>query len=104
MAAEAVFNLVNAGVCIGIWWACMCRLNWLSKESDWQARGMFTVLLVGATAHGLAPWFFGERAGVGSTLFALSILLGLVMTSHRWRAGAPDDLTGPGEFDDEPHQ
>lgn len=103
MTTEAALNLANFGFCTAIWWACVCRLNLLSSDSEWRARAMFTLVLFGATAHGLAPWFFGERAGLGSTVFSASILLGLVLTSHRWRAGAPDDLaSAPGEFDDEP--
>lgn len=103
MTNEAALNLANFGFCTAIWWACVCRLNLLSSDSEWRARAMFTSVIAGATAHGLAPLFFGEQAGLGGTGFSAAVLLGLVLTSHRWRAGAPDDLaSAPGEFDDEP--
>lgn len=97
---EAAFDVVNAGVCTAIWWACVCRLNLLSRRSDWRPRAMFTLTLAGATAHGLAPWFFGERAGLGGTIFSASILASLLLTSHRWKSSAPEDITMPAALDD----
>lgn len=95
-------NVVNALLCTGIWWACLCRLNLLSSESDWRPRAMFTLVVLGATANGFAPILFAEPAGVGDCLLSATLFMGLLITSHRWRHGAPDELTAADEMPTRP--
>lgn len=100
--SEPALNLTNLALCIALNWACLCRLNLLHRLVDWRPRAMFTLLVLGATAHGAAPWLLGEHAGLGGTTLTATVLLGLLLTSHRWRQGAPEGLTVPGELDDTP--
>lgn len=100
---KALINLVNLLLCTAIGWGCVCRLNLLTHQVDWRPRLMFCVLLTGVTAHGMAPWLFKESAGIGDTILSATVLASLLLSSHRWRQGAPIGLTGPAEFDDEIH-
>lgn len=99
----ALMNLLNLLLCTAIGWGCLCRLNLLHHGVDRRPRLMFTVLLTGVTAHGMAPWLFKENAGIGDTILSAAVLTSLLVSAHRWRQGAPIGLTAPAAFDDEIH-
>jgi hypothetical protein len=89
----AALNLIVCGACV---WACICRLNTMSDAVPKRVRFQFVALLVGCLASGLQPMLFKEWPGVGQTVLAVCVLIGLVISMPRWRHGPPADLLNKG--------
>lgn len=84
----AVLNLM---ICLGISWACICRLNSEICRRFKLARVRYTLLLTGAMSFGLQPALWGTWPSGASVFFAATVLAGLVINVARWYGiGAPN--------------
>lgn len=92
--------VANLFICLGIAWACKCRLD---KTSDrvyahviWYYACIGTGSLFGAFGH----WVFPRPEGViiGMVLFSLSIAISFLLDMVEWKNGAPKGATKPGEL------
>jgi len=77
----AVFNLV---ICLGIVWACICRLNTHVCRIYRLARARYALLLAGALASGLQPMLWGAWPTVGEAVFGACVFAGLAINVVRW--------------------
>lgn len=84
----AIYNLAQ---CLGIAWACICRLNTTTCRTYWRARLRYVLLLAGALAHGGQPLLFSTLPGPGGVIFAATVLAGLVLGMDRWRTAIHQD-------------
>ncbi|WKL14274.1 hypothetical protein QYQ99_17860 [Comamonas testosteroni] len=75
---------VNLAICLGIGWACICRLNSHICRTYLLARARYTLLLVGALASGMQPLLFNSWPSVASVIFGLAVLAGLGLNVVRW--------------------
>ena len=82
---ETAVTAVNLLVCIGIFWACICRLNSNISKLYLRVRARYTLLLAGALVSGFQPIFFGDRPTIAGLVFAICILAGLVLNIGSWR-------------------
>lgn len=78
----AIANLV---MCLGIFWACICRLNTERSRLDRTVRAKYSLLLGGAIVMGFQPTLFGTWPSGGSTFFSGVILLYLALGVHKWK-------------------
>lgn len=78
---------------IGIFWACLCRLNAGGTNILKRVRMKHSVLLGGTVAVGLQPLLFGDWPGPGTAIFASAVFIYLLAGVHRWKGGPPADLT-----------
>lgn len=76
--------MVNLGLCLGIAWACICRLNSDICRRYKRARARYSMLLAGAMSCGLQPLLWGSWPTVGSAILAASVLGYLVINVVRW--------------------
>lgn len=81
----------NLAVCLGIAWACICRLNTAVCRTYWRARLRYVLLLAGALAHGAQPLLFSTTPGPGGVIFAAAVLAGLVLGMDRWHTAVQED-------------
>lgn len=81
---DILIAAANFFVCIGIGWACICRLNSPVSKRYRRVRTRYTLLITGAMVSGLQPVLFGELPTVAGTLFAAAILAGLLLNVNRW--------------------
>lgn len=77
-------SVLNLVFCLGILWACICRLNTETCRRFIRARARYTLLMAGAVASGLQPLLFKTMPGPGETIFAATVLAGLVINVGRW--------------------
>lgn len=77
-------SIANLAFCLAIVWACICRLNTETCRQHRRARARYTLLMAGAVASGVQPLLFGTLPGPGETIFAATVLLGLVINMGRW--------------------
>lgn len=82
--AHQVMAVVNLAICMGIAWACICRLNSHVCRKHLAARARYTLLLGGALASGLQPLLFGSWPALASVIFGGTVLAGLVINVVRW--------------------
>ena len=78
--------IANLGVCLGIIWTCICRLNSNVCRRWLAARMRYTLLLTAALAHGLQPVLFGTWPGIAGLIFAVGVLVNLLLGVQRWRS------------------
>ena len=78
----AVINLV---FCLGIAWACLCRLNTDICRWHKTARARYALLMGAAIASGLQPALWNEWPSVADTLFSGAVLAGLIINLVRWQ-------------------
>lgn len=83
-AGYQMTSVLNLGFCLGIVWACICRLNTETCRHYIRARARYTLLLAGALASGLQPLLFQTMPGPGETIFAATVLAGLAINVGRW--------------------
>lgn len=79
-----LYSVLNLALCLGIVWACICRLNAAVCRSSLRARTRYALLLAGAMASGAQPLLFNTLSGPGETIFAATILVGLLINMRRW--------------------
>jgi hypothetical protein len=78
--------MANLAICIGIVWACLCRLNSHICRRFRLARARYALLLAGALSSGLQPLMFGTWSSVADVIFNSAVLAGLVLNVVRWYA------------------
>lgn len=83
-STSQVFALLNLALCAVIFWACICRLNTDTCKRHLRARARYVLLLAGAMASGAQPLLFNTLPGPGETIFAASVLAGLLINLRRW--------------------
>lgn len=76
--------VLNLTICLGIAWACICRLNSDVSRRFKLARARYTLLIAGALASGLQPVLWGMWPSVADVSFAGCMLAGLVINVVRW--------------------
>lgn len=86
--AVAVVNLI---FCLGIFWACICRLNTNVCRHYISARLRYTALMGVSVASGLQPLLWQEWPSVVDTVFSGVVLMGLVINVMRWRRRAAEE-------------
>lgn len=87
--------MANLSICLGIAWACICRLNSDISRRFKLARACYTLLIAGALASGLQPALWGTWPTPGSVIFSGCVLAGLAINVVRWYgAGAPKRRKG----------
>lgn len=77
-------SVLNLVFCLAIVWACICRLNTETCRRYRRPRARYTLLMAGALASGAQPLLFNTLPGPGETIFAATVLAGLVMNVGRW--------------------
>lgn len=80
-----ILAAANFFVCIGIAWACICRLNSPVSRKYWRVRARYSILLGAAMAYGMQPTLFGEYPTVAGTMLSAAILAGLILNVNRWK-------------------
>ena len=83
--------MLNLAFCLGIGWACICRLNSHIARKYLLARARYVVLLAGAVASGMQPVLWGTLTTIGDTIFSGCVLAGLLLNVARWYGAAPKD-------------
>ncbi len=79
--AVAVLNLA---VCLGIVWACICRLSSDTCKVYKQTRTRYSLLLGAALASGFQPTLFQEWPGRADLIITSAVLVGLAINAYRW--------------------
>ena len=82
--AMQLLAVINLAFCLGIVWACICRLNTQLCRKYLSARARYALLLTGALACGFQPVFYGYAPGIGTVLFTGSVLVGMILNLSRW--------------------
>lgn len=82
--ANQLLAMANLAICLGIGWACICRLNSHVARIHKLARARYVLLLAGAVASGLQPVLWGDLPSVGDTVFTACVLAGLLINVARW--------------------
>lgn len=77
-------SVLNLAFCLGIAWACICRLNTETCRRYRRARARYTLLMAGAFASGMQPVLFQTMPGPGETILAATVLAGLLINVGRW--------------------
>jgi hypothetical protein len=110
--------LLNFVLCSAIAWACVCRIAVMSAGTTLKSyRAAYAVLLVCASASGLAPILWREWPGPGQLAMSIAALYVIALGVRNWRGGPPDYArSGPvpldfgsstegaaDSFDDKPH-
>ena len=92
MDSKELIHVANTLACLGIAWACFCRLAVIDRHVLRRVAWQF--ILKGAAALGCAfqLQLFGTWAGAGTLLLSGSLLTAMVLGSSRWRHGAPADV------------
>lgn len=80
--------MLNLALCMGIGWACICRLNSHVCRTYKLARARYVLLLAGAVASGFQPALWGTWTSVGDTIFSACVLAGLAINVVRWHGAA----------------
>lgn len=92
----AFFNMV---VCSAIADICVFRLSMCHPGVARLVRLKHTVLVTGSLAYGFQPILFDAWPSPGGIIFAISVLIGLLCSSARWRRGPPaETVTRPAEL------
>lgn len=81
---ETFTTIINFVVCVGIFWACICRLNSPVSKHYLRVRARYTLLLAGALISGLQTVLLGERPTTAGVVLAGVILVGLILNVNRW--------------------
>lgn len=76
--------VLNWTICLGIAWACICRLNSEICRHFKLARARYTLLIAGALASGLQPVLWGTWPTPGSVIFSGCVLAGMAINVVRW--------------------
>jgi hypothetical protein len=85
------FAIVNAALCTGIGYSCLCRIAGMSRETTCcHYRMLYVLLVVASTASGFGFLLFREWPGPGQILFSAAFLSYLAAGTRRWRSGPPD--------------
>ena len=79
-----ITSVLNLVFCLAIVWACICRLNTETCKRYHRPRVRYTLLMGGAFASGMQPLLFSTMPGPGETIFAATVLAGLVINVGRW--------------------
>ena len=88
--AHQLLAMANLAVCLGIIWACICRLNSHVALIHKGARARYALLLAGALASGLQPTLFGTWPSGSDTFFSACLLADMLINVARWHgAGHP---------------
>lgn len=77
-------SVLNLVFCLAIVWACICRLNTETCRRYRRPRARYTLLMAGAFASGMQPALFQTLPGPGETIFAATVLAGMVINVGRW--------------------
>lgn len=75
----------NLLVCVGIIWACICRLRTDLCRLNLLQRFKYSVLLTGGFTAGLPNLFFGEEAVKSTLVLSVSILVYIFTDKLIWR-------------------
>lgn len=78
--------VVNLAICLGIGWACICRLNSEVCRRYKLPRARYSVLLAGAMSCGLQPVLWNSWPGAADLILSCSVLFYLVINVVRWYA------------------
>jgi hypothetical protein len=91
MSLALALALLNLVICTGIGYTCACRLNLMEgARTRASFRAKYSSLLVGATASGFSPLFFGEWPGFGQVMLSAAFLFMMAAGSRAWRDGPPE--------------
>lgn len=97
-----LFALVNAGLCAGIVFISICRLNTMQGTVLVRVQSEYAGYIGGAIASALQPWW-NEWPQWGSLAIAAALLLGLLFSGHAWRRDRPPvSATAPAPLSDFP--
>ncbi|MBR2407073.1 MAG: hypothetical protein IKB04_08585 [Clostridia bacterium] len=78
---------------------CICRLSVMHVGIRKLVRLKYTLLLSGACAYGFQPFIFGTWPTPAGMFFVVTVFVGLLTSSHRWRRAAPIETeTRPAEL------
>lgn len=98
MNLYVLINVVNGLICCAGIWACICRLNHMSARTRLCVRAQHVALLTALTVSGFSTPLFLQPVTYGQLATSLVILTGFLITTKRWRHGAPEGTTRPGEL------
>lgn len=77
--------LINLVLCVGIFWACVCRLNSTHSKTHRTVRARYSILLAGSLMMGLQPTLMGSWPSIADTAFSAVVLGFLGLSMHRWK-------------------
>lgn len=89
---NSLLIIINMAICMTIVWTCLCRLNASSSDVHMNVRAYYTLLLTGSLAYGFQAPLFGFIPTPAGVFFAWCVLIGLLMSTARWRNGAPREV------------
>lgn len=85
-------NVINAALCLALFWSCFCRLVKANEHTYASLRLALIALGVASLVLGFAPWLWGLQP----TLPVVLVLAGMTavqgITSRLWRDGVPDSF------------
>ena len=77
---------INLLLCLGVMWACICRLNSPVSKRNKMTRTRYTILLGGAFLMGFQPMLWNTWPTKSSIGFVVTILIYLALNIPRWRS------------------
>lgn len=102
MSQLYLYAFVNFGLCLGVGFIALCRLNAMRKEVLFLVKVEYAGYLGGAIAAAFQP-FWGEWPQLGSLAITVALLVGLLCSSRAWAGDKPPDIaTGPAPLIDLP--
>ena len=84
-----ILAVLNLAVCMGVVWACICRLNTHICRIYRLSRARYTLLLAGAIASGLQPVLWGDWPSAADVAMNLCVCAWLAIQS--WSSFAQHD-------------
>ena len=88
---DYLWALLNTVVCGAIMVVCICRLSVMHTGIRKLVRLKYTLLLSGACAYGFQPFIFGTWPTPAGMFFVVTVFVGLLTSSYRWRRHPPED-------------
>lgn len=85
---EALMAVLNFGLCMGIVFVSICRLNAMGPDVLWRVRSEYAGLIGGAMAAAVQPWW-NEMPEWGALALAAGMLNALYAQRKAWRHDTP---------------
>lgn len=84
--------LVNAALCLALFWSCFCRLVKANSLTYISLRIALIALGVSAGALGASPWVWGFEPTIPVILVLIGMVAVQAITSSLWRDGVPSSF------------
>lgn len=86
-------TIINAFVCAGVFWACMCRMRLTSTETIIRARITYSIVMVVSLCSALrGPLFGSQVTSYWPILLSLGTWFILLLNIRAWRHAPPPHM------------